>query len=111
MQENDDKLLEEFFAAGKQEIADNGFTHRVMRHLPNRESRLSRIWTTFCFTLSIVLFIAFDGLQLMLNMLREVLDNLLLQGQVEMAQTDPKSIILAGVVLVYFVYRKIASLA
>lgn len=31
---DNDKLLRDFFAENKQEIADNGFSRRVMRHLP-----------------------------------------------------------------------------
>ena len=34
MTENNDKLLIDFFAENRQEIPDNGFTRRVMRHLP-----------------------------------------------------------------------------
>ena len=34
MMENDDKLLTSFFAEHRQEIADNGFSRRVLRHLP-----------------------------------------------------------------------------
>ena len=30
---NNDKLLRDFFAENKQEIADNGFSRRVMHHL------------------------------------------------------------------------------
>ena len=36
MMENDDKLLVAFFDENRQEIPDNGFTRRVMRHLPDR---------------------------------------------------------------------------
>ena len=32
MTENNDKLLIDFFAENRQEIPDNGFTRRVMRH-------------------------------------------------------------------------------
>ena len=35
MMENDDKLLTSFFAEHRQEIADNGFSRRVLRHLPD----------------------------------------------------------------------------
>lgn len=34
MTENNDKLLIDFFAENRQEIPDNGFTRRVMRHCP-----------------------------------------------------------------------------
>ena len=41
MTENNDKLLIDFFAENRQEIPDNGFTRRVMRHLPDRTRRIS----------------------------------------------------------------------
>ena len=50
MMENDDKLLVAFFDENRQEIPDNGFTRRVMRHLPDRTRRISQLWVTFCFT-------------------------------------------------------------
>ena len=50
MMENDDKLLTSFFAEHRQEIADNGFSRRVLRHLPDRSRHLAQIWTAFCFT-------------------------------------------------------------
>ena len=36
--ENDEKLLKDFFTANKQEIADNGFSRRVMHRLPDRSN-------------------------------------------------------------------------
>ena len=63
MTENNDKLLIDFFAENRLEIPDNGFTRRVMRHLPDRTRRISQVWVTFCFTLALVLFFVFDGLQ------------------------------------------------
>ena len=32
----DDKLLQQFFSDNRKEIEDNGFSRRVMHHLPNR---------------------------------------------------------------------------
>ena len=46
MTENNDKLLENFFAENRQEVADNGFSRRVMHRLPNRNSRLA--WLSYC---------------------------------------------------------------
>lgn len=100
MMENDDKLLTSFFAEHRQEIADNGFSRRVLRHLPDRSRHLAQIWTAFCFTLALVLFVSLDGVQLILDTLRETFDT-----------ADPKSLIIAGVVLLYFGYRKISSMA
>ena len=38
---DNDKLLKDFFAENKREIADNGFSRRVMHHLPDRSNRLN----------------------------------------------------------------------
>ena len=55
---SDDALLEQFFSQARtQEIADNGFTERVMHRLPDRSMQLSRLWTLFCIGLGAVLLI------------------------------------------------------
>ena len=107
MTENNDKLIEDFFAANRQEIADNGFTHRVMRRLPDHSSLLARLWTVCCCVLAVVLFVSLNGIELISNTLRETFHGLLESG----AQADPQSLVIAGLVLLYFLYRKIASLA
>ncbi|MCR4852324.1 MAG: DUF5056 domain-containing protein [Prevotella sp.] len=50
---NDEELVELFFNEQKTEIADDGFTHRVVSHLPGQSSRLNHIWTTICIVLTI----------------------------------------------------------
>ena len=77
---NDDKLLTSFFAEHRQEIADNGFSRRVLRHLPDRSRHLAQIWTAFCFTLALVLFVSLDGVQLILDTLRETFDTAIRSG-------------------------------
>ena len=42
--ETNDKLLKDFFGENKKEIADNGFTHRVMRKLPETADRGWIVW-------------------------------------------------------------------
>ena len=41
----DDKLLQQFFSDNRKEIEDNGFSRRVMHHLPDRyyRARLSPV--------------------------------------------------------------------
>ena len=41
---DNDKLLRDFFTENRQEIADRGFSRRVMHHLPDRSNRLGRLW-------------------------------------------------------------------
>ena len=54
---DNDKLLKDFFAENKREIADNGFSRRVMHHLPDRSNRLARLWTVFVMTVGATLFV------------------------------------------------------
>lgn len=106
--EREDKLLKQFFKENRQEIADNGFTHRVMRHLPDRYVRIARIWTILCAAIAFILFVAFDGLQLVFISLREVIMETYQDG---LTDIDPKSMFIACIVLLYLLYRKIATLA
>lgn len=106
--EREDKLLKQFFEENRQEIADNGFTHQVMRRLPSHYLRISRVWTMLCAALALILFIAMDGVQLVLISLREVIMETYQDG---LANVDSRSMLIAGVVLLYLLYRKIASLA
>lgn len=108
METTDDRLLQQFFSDNRKEIEDNGFSRRVMHRLPGRQQRISQMWSLFCSTVAVVLFFALDGLQLILGALREVFSNAVLHGAAEL---DPKSLIVAAIVLSYLGYRKICSLA
>lgn len=88
---DNDKLLKDFFAENKREIADNGFSRRVMHQLPDRSNRLARLWTLFVMTVGAVLFITLGGLQAVWETLREVLIGMINHGA---ASLDPKSIIM-----------------
>ena len=59
---DNDKLLKDFFAENKREIADNGFSRRVMHHLPDRSNRLARLWTVFVMAVGATLFVTLGGL-------------------------------------------------
>jgi len=66
MIEDNDRLLQQFFSeAASQQIADDGFTERVMQHLPSRMNWFVRIWNTVCIGLFVVLFIVFRGWELL----------------------------------------------
>ena len=110
MTENDDKLIEQFLAPGRREIADDGFSRRVVQRLPDhRRERLAQVWTWTGFAVVLGLFIALDGVQQLWNALREVFVTTIEQGMA--ADIDPKSLLIAGVVLLFLGYKKIASLA
>ena len=66
MIEDNDSLLQQFFSeAASQQIADDGFTERVMQRLPSRMNWFVRIWNTVCIGLFAVLFIVFRGWELL----------------------------------------------
>ena len=62
MEDNKDILLKNLFAgAAKTEIAGNGFSRKVMRRLPSRAERMSRIWTCVCTMAAVVLLTYFKA--------------------------------------------------
>lgn len=106
--DNNDKLLKNFFTENKQEIADNGFSRRVMHHLPNRSNRLSRIWTAVIMLAGTILFFWMGGLEAIFGTVRETFYSML---QYQSAHLDTKSLIIAAVVLLFLGTRKVASMA
>lgn len=108
MTETDDKLLQDFFTDQKKEIADKGFSRRVAQNLPGRSNRLSQLWTIFVTLAGIVLFFALGGLDALWSTLREVFISMVQSGT---ATLDPKSLIIAAVVLIFLGTRKVCSLA
>ena len=105
---DNDKLLRDFFAENKQEIADNGFSRHVMHHLPGRSNYLARIWSAFVMTVAAVLFVWLSGLEAAWGTIREVFISMINHGTTGL---DPKSIIIAAVVLLFMATRKVASMA
>lgn len=67
MKENDNILLAQFFEeAARQQVADDGFSERVMAALPaeGRSARvvwLSHLWTLFCVAVAVLLFVLLQG--------------------------------------------------
>ena len=105
---DNDKLLRDFFSKNKQEIEDNGFSRRVMHHLPDRSRRLARIWSAFIMAVVTVLFVWLGGLEATWGTIRDVFIGMLNHGTTSL---DPKSIIIATVVLIFMATRKVASMA
>lgn len=63
MNDNDEQLIQMFFAEQRQDIADDGFSRRVMRQLPSKAWQLNRIWTAICSIVGILLFVFCGGIQ------------------------------------------------
>lgn len=64
MNNTDDQLINKFMQSHKREIADNGFSRRVMRRLPMRAKVVSDILTAICIVVSCILLVVFDGASL-----------------------------------------------
>ena len=61
--------MEQLFQPMKEmQVADNGFTERVMQQLPSRADKSvllkSRLWTAFCIAIAVVLFVMLRGWEL-----------------------------------------------
>ena len=66
MTEDNEQLLKQFFSeTALQTIADDGFTERVMQRLPMRANWFVRLWDGLCLLVAAILFIVYDGWQLL----------------------------------------------
>lgn len=54
--ETNDKLLNQFFSEQKQEIADNGFSNRVIQKLPEKSYRGWIVWLFAAFGMAISIY-------------------------------------------------------
>jgi len=75
METNDkDKLLKDFFSERKLEIADNGFTRRVMQRLPEQADRSWIVWifAAIGMAISIYLGITFGLIVHIISLLNQV---------------------------------------
>ncbi len=64
MNEDNELLLKQFFSeASQQQIADDGFSQRVMQRLPSRINWFTRLWNIACILIFAILFVWFDGMQ------------------------------------------------
>jgi len=117
MTDNENILLEKFFQEARtQEIADNGFTERVMSRLGEQQrtrrsflaSHFSLIWTWFCVAVFLALFFAFDGVQTVKTGV-EVFFATLMAGEVTL---QPLTLLLfAAFVAVYLPYQTARKLS
>lgn len=94
----DDELIKQLLCPmGSMQIADNGFSDRVMRQLPRRNvSKLSHLWTAICCTAAITLFILTRGWELIGYTLLMLINHLPTQQQLWLTAL---SAAVAGIVL------------
>lgn len=75
--QDDELLLQQFFAENTAEIPDNGFSRQVMRRLPERNiRRTNNIWAAACWLGGLVLFLLFDGVATVRNGIINLLGNI-----------------------------------
>lgn len=124
MEDKNDIMLKQLFeAAAHQQIADNGFTERVMMNLPevkaNRVQCLSRMWTLFCLIVAIVIFWLTSGWDIVQgfvtggkHMLLNTLEVFLLTAPTTEIQINPWMVLLTlGFVLVFLPYQTFRKLS
>lgn len=66
----DELLLKQFFDEHRIDVSDDDFSRRVMRRLPDRKRRISRIWTAVCAAVVLVFLVRNDFLTLCYGMLK-----------------------------------------
>lgn len=75
MIDKNEQLLQQFFSdAAHQKVEDDGFTERVMKRLETegrlqasgiRLHTITRLWTIFCISVFVILFVVFRGWELL----------------------------------------------
>ena len=72
MNRNDEQLISQFMQANKHEIADNGFSRRVMHRLPQSAKVWSNILTAICVVLCCILIYVYDGITILFQSVYEI---------------------------------------
>ena len=107
MMENDDKLIKSFMLANKHEMEDNGFSRRVIRHLPQRAKWLSDMLSVACTIICCILFYAFNGFQILFQTVYEIITS---QSYHLINDINFQSLVVATVVLVIIGVQRVCNL-
>jgi hypothetical protein len=108
MMETDDKLIKEFMLTGSGEVADNGFTRRVMARLPQRSNTPYVVAGIAAFVVLMVAFVAIGAAQGLVLMMRDVIVESLRNGTFFVGLRTCV-VVLIGLLVVAF--QKISSLS
>lgn len=73
---DDEKIILKFFNEHPVVVEDGGFSRCVMRRLPNRAVRLSRLWSAFCAVLLVLVVAKIGVLPWLLGVFMETVDSL-----------------------------------
>lgn len=107
MMENEDKLISQFMHANKHEIADNGFSRRVIRQLPERAQWLSDVLSIVCTLLCCILFYVFDGFDYLFRAIIEIITS---QSYNLVNNGNFQTLLVATVVLIIVGVQRVRSI-
>ena len=105
--ENNDKLIRSFFEDNKQEIANNGFSRKVMKRLPQNKNRIFTFLMTSIAIIIFAFFIAYDGILGIVYLFRDFYITIVQNSNI---YTDPISIIIALIVLIVLAFNRVWSM-
>ncbi|MDD4636646.1 MAG: DUF5056 domain-containing protein [Bacteroidales bacterium] len=104
--DSDDQLIRDYLKQTEKELPDDGFSARVMRHLPGRADRFVQIWTLICVILGVFLFVHIEGCQLLANLMQRIGVALLDSG---ILQQNPLHLALLSTLIAGYIGYKVYS--
>jgi len=100
MEKRDEDMLVRFMHEQKEEVEDNGFSHRIMRQLPKKYRWANWLLNAICVTVCLRLFYILDGTEILFNTLKELILSLLQQDIIGNTNHTALSIALGVLVIV-----------
>ncbi|MEG1546054.1 MAG: DUF5056 domain-containing protein [Bacteroides sp.] len=107
MTEIDDKLIAQLMKQSRQMLPDNGFSRRVIRNLPDREERQSNLLMLICALSAIILFLVFDGVQILFSLGKELIKTII---QNDIMTISPITLYIVAVVLIVIGMQRLCSI-
>jgi len=104
--DSDDKLIQQFLLQTERELPNDGFSTRVMRHLPGRADCFVQIWTAICIICGVVLFVHIDGYQLLTGLMQRIGVTLLDSG---ILRQNPLHLSLVSTLIAGYIGYKVYS--
>lgn len=93
---NDDILVKKFFSENRIDVPDDGFSKRVMRRLPNRTRRISRLWTAVCVVVGLMIFFRNKGFSVLVSCFDGIFSDVLARHE---QLNNPHMLLTVGLVL------------
>ncbi len=104
MEKIDEDIIFRFMHEQKEEVKDNGFSRRVMRHLPKQHRWANWIFNSICAAACFYLFYLLNGFEILFNTLKESIESLSQQNF--MANTNLTTLAVAlGILIIVGISR------